>query len=290
MRLSSRSILICSIVSLIIAGLGACFLWLDSVRRSLGFSDRPYIVPAEAFDGDSKQLTATVVVPTLDTPLPDGKNAIWCGSFQIAWDRLKNDVSGGPIQVAGAEAVAARLNAGELPPDVLDESSYYAAAGRVHEGIREKIRIEMQKRFQKTPIELGDADAAVVAYAYLQASIRFTIPYFENDESFEFTSSHGEKTAVSSFGFGHKQLGRYHELHHQPDLLYVGLHHEPGQWKPPAEFVLDLCRDSKPNQVIVARIPRKETLMATLDDLKNGWQTRHPRNTEMRLACCWCPI
>ena len=48
----------------------------------------------------------------------------------------------------------------------------------------------------------------------------------------------------------------------------MNLNHEPDEWKPPTEFVLDLCHDSTPNQVIVARIPRKGTLKATLDDLK----------------------
>ena len=49
---------------------------------------------ALAFDGDSKSLKQSVIIPTLDTPIPEGKNVIWCASFQMAWDRLKNDVIG----------------------------------------------------------------------------------------------------------------------------------------------------------------------------------------------------
>lgn len=268
MKISLRSLLLCLLVLLIVAGFGLRFLLPEAAWRVLSSSDRPYSAPQRVFDGDSQKLTATVFVPTLDTPLPDGKNAIRCASFQMAWDRLKNDVAGEPLQVATAEAVAARLNAGELPPDAIDDASYYATAGLVKDGIREKIRIDMQKRFQQTAIELGDADSAVVAYAYLAANVPFTIPYFENDEPLDFTNSHGEKTAVSSFGLGDKHFGRYHKLHDQPDVLYVNLNHQPGKWTPPAEFAFDLCRDSRPNQVIVARIPRKATLKATLDDLK----------------------
>ncbi len=268
MKISSRSLLLCLLVLLIAAGFGVRFLLPEAAWRALNFSDSRYMAPQRVFDGDSQKLTATVVVPTLDTPVPDGKNAIWCASFQMAWDRLKKEVAGEAIQVATAEPMAARLNAGELPPDAIDEASGYATAGRVKDGIREKIRVEMQKRFQKAAIELGSADSAVVAYAYLQTRILFTIPYFENDEPLEFTGSNGKVTAVSSFGLGHEQVGRYHKLHDQPEVLYVNLNHEPGQWNPPTEFVLDLCHDSTPNQVIVARIPRRQTLKETLDDLK----------------------
>ena len=37
-----------------------------------------------AFDGSSEQLQKTIIVPTLDTPMPGGKNVIWCASFQLA--------------------------------------------------------------------------------------------------------------------------------------------------------------------------------------------------------------
>jgi hypothetical protein len=63
-----------------------------------------------SFDGDSGRLRRTVIVPTLDTPIPEGKSAVWCASFQLAWNRLKADVAKGPVGVANAEEVARRLN------------------------------------------------------------------------------------------------------------------------------------------------------------------------------------
>src|SRR5437762_304298 len=52
----------------------------------------------------------TTVVPTLDTPLIEGQSIVWCASFQLAWDRLKADITRGPVQLRNAEAVADRLN------------------------------------------------------------------------------------------------------------------------------------------------------------------------------------
>ena len=60
----------------------------------------PYSPPPLAFSGDSAAAKATVVVPTLDTPSPKGKNVIWCASFQLCWDNLKTMI--GRIEVPGA--------------------------------------------------------------------------------------------------------------------------------------------------------------------------------------------
>ena len=91
--------------------------------------NRPYAPPPVAFDGDSKSLKQSVIIPTLDTPIPEGKNVIWCASFPMAWDRLKNDVIGEPVRVANAEAVAERLNKAVVKDADLPDGSYYAAAG-----------------------------------------------------------------------------------------------------------------------------------------------------------------
>jgi len=82
----------------------------------------------ETFNGSSEDLKHTVVVPTLDTPMPAGKNVIWCSSFQIAWNEMADSVIKGPIQVDGAEEVAGRLNKAEASKDDIEEDDYFAAA------------------------------------------------------------------------------------------------------------------------------------------------------------------
>lgn len=79
--------------------------------------------PPLSYDGSSEALQQTVIVPTLDTPIPEGKSAIWCASFQMAWNKLKNDIAKGPIQVQGAEAIAERLNQAEQSENDLDGGS-----------------------------------------------------------------------------------------------------------------------------------------------------------------------
>jgi hypothetical protein len=257
------------IIGLLLVSVVAALPWSKRLARYWQNLNRgDYAPPEVTFSGDSRNLQQSAVVPTLDSPLPEGKNVIWCATFQMAWDRLKNDVAGGPVRVTNAEALADRLNRAGLSAHDLPDNSYYAAAGFVEDGIVDTIRREMQTRFDKEPLGLDAAGNVIVAYAYLRASVPFALPYFENDEDFLFTDSQGRDTAVSSFGLRAKDKSAY-DLREQVDILYTnhddGADSRRGEPRSPVmEFALDLCRDSKPNQVIVACVPRQETLAATL--------------------------
>jgi hypothetical protein len=256
--------------------------WAKQIERVLCLGKKgTYTTPLVVFSGDSKRLEKTVIVSTLDAPIPEDKNVIWCATFQMAWDRLKNNVIGEPIQVANAEAVAERLNKAEVTDDDLPDGSYYAAAGFTKDGIAEKMRREMQERFQKEPIDLNDKESAILAYAYLRASVPFTFPFFDNDEEFHFTDGHGQKTRVSSFGLRWKDDSKYFDLRKQVDILYLRRKNEGDQ---PSEFALDLCRDSKPNQVILACIPRNGTVLGTLKNLEQKIAEGRPVERERHLA------
>src|SRR5262249_17869316 len=164
-------------------------------------------------DGTSDQLKETVVVPTLDSPLAEGKSAIWCGSFQLAWNRLKDDVAKGPIQLANAQTTADRLNRADQSEDDLNPEEVFAAAGLAKDGIVERIHSQMARKFPNVPRpELDVPPSGAVAYAYLAASSKYDYPFFENDEPFLFTDSAGKKTSVGSFGIRRKDDYAYHKL------------------------------------------------------------------------------
>ncbi len=218
--------------------------------------------PPVAYSGDSAGLKDTVVVPTLDTPTPKGKNVIWCSSFQAAWNRLKNDVVKVPVRVKNAGKVAARLNAAPQSETDLPEGAYYSAAGFAASGIAETIRKAMKKRFPDVPPpdfgDLGPGD--ILAYAYLAANVKFEIPFFENREEFLFNG----KTSVSSFGIRRKDDYAYGELREQVEILYMSEERGP-DYHTAAEFVIDPCKTSKPCQIVLALINPKPTLEETLN-------------------------
>src|SRR5262249_37190672 len=121
------------------------------------------------FDGTSDQLQRTVIVPTLDTPMPAGKNVIWCASFQLAWNKLKGNVANGPIRLDQNQEVADRLNLASVSEQDLPTGTSYFAAGFDSEGIQDKIRRDMERLFPGTPVALPQPSfPGVTAYGYLR--------------------------------------------------------------------------------------------------------------------------
>jgi hypothetical protein len=244
--------------TLVVCAAAIAIVVLVVQRRDLA---EPEASLPRSFEGSSTSLRQTAIVPTLDTPIPDGSSAIWCVSFQLAWDRLKKDVAKGPVEVKNAEVVAARLNAAEFPESSLDPATFYAAAGLAKDGIVERIKAEMARRFPNTPTPDLDSTDEAVAYGYLKAGVRYRIPYFDNDEPFTFTDSAGKTSRVKSFGIRKKDDYAYNRLRRQVGILY----RPPGKWEEKVEeFIIDPCLDSQPHQIILARVARKATLAATL--------------------------
>ncbi|MGA2068226.1 MAG: hypothetical protein ABSG86_24855 [Thermoguttaceae bacterium] len=233
------------------------------------FAGRSYHPPVAAFQGDSGDLARSVVVPTLDTPMPKGKNVIWCGTIQLGWNRLEKDILHEPPQVQGAEAVVSRLNQAQLREDDLPPDSYMATAGFVKDGVAETARAEMKRRFEKETNFDSMPPNAVLVYAYLQVNLPFRIPFFDNRGAFRFKESGGRETKVSAFGIEERHEYAYHELREQIDVLYSSRKEHQFELD---EFVLDPCRDSSPCQIVLACVPPKETLLETLRDVEKKTQ------------------
>jgi hypothetical protein len=230
----------------------------------IGCSYSPYFPPAASFSGDSRGLKQTIIVPAFDTPMPKGKNVLWCGTFQLAWDQFKTLV--GPMDIPAAHEAVCRLNNARMDPADLPKGSYYAAAGRVKDGIIQKIRADMKAKFPHVEPNLGPNDSAIaLAYSYLAANVKFHNSYFDREGGDEFTDSSGNKTRVSSFGmYKQADAGVNSRLAEQIDVLYTG----GGKENEPAEYVLDLDKNSNPSQLILACVEPKDTLAATWQDVR----------------------
>jgi hypothetical protein len=108
-------------------------------------------------------------------------------------------------------------------------------------------------RFPKAPIpDLKDDEHDAVAYAYLHADI----PYkheFTADETLDFTNAARVPTKVWAFGLQPREYRN--GVRSQVDVLF-----HDGK-----TFAVDLSKETRPYQVILACIPEQATLRAALD-------------------------
>jgi len=211
---------------------------------------------------DSRSLKQTAVVATLDCPLPEHKNVIWCSTFQMAWDRLKRDVIGEPIQLPEAQDLAGRLNHSEYPADSIEERSYYAVAGFEKDGIIKQVQKEMRRRFPSEPTPVSDSlrnalPDGILAYAYLSVDVGFQYPYYACADAFRFQDSIGIRTGVTAFraqtagpSWGESLVRGQVEV----------LHYDDGQSPSTEQFAVDLSKETRPYQIVLARLPRYSTL------------------------------
>ena len=220
-----------------------------------------YANRTETFSGNSESLKQTVIVPTLDTPCPPNKNVIWCSSFQLAWNEVRDKVIGAPLEVVGAEEVAARLNAARQSSSDLEPRSFYAAGGRTKDGIVKSIRKGMAAKFPShVPPDFGIADGGILAYSYLMASVPFEHPFEQTELAFG--DSRGKATEVEAFGVWNV-LWQYNRIREQVEILYCRLGRE--SHRRIEECAIDLCKDSRPYQVVVAMVERRGSLAETLE-------------------------
>jgi len=265
-------------IAAVAVALSGMVLWhLTKGRRS----SEPHSSPPTSFEDNSDRLQQTVIVPTLDSPIPQGKSAIWCVSFQLAWNRLKEDVAKEPPQLTNAQPVADRLSRADHSEDDVGPDAVYAAAGLAKDGIVERIRAQMAGKFPNVARpELDVPPEGAIAYAYLAVSAKYEYPFFENDEPLLFTDSAGKQTAFGSFGIRKKDDYAYHQLRQQVQVLYCP---PDGIWSETdiREFILDLCKTSQPYQIVLARVDRKPTLTDTLADLEQKVTAQPAPETRM---------
>jgi hypothetical protein len=248
--------------AVVVLGLAGGILWWLGLGSYLA-QRKEYADKIETFSGSSESLKQTVIVPTLDTPCPPGKNVIWCSSFQLAWNEVRDKVIHAPLEVIGAEEVAARLNTAKQSSSDLDPGTFYAAGRRVKDGVVNKIKKDMATKFPShVPPNLAQYTQepnGILAYAYLTASVPFRRPF--RQAQVEFGNSRGETTEVEAFGvWGY--VARYEDIRRQVEVLYCEVERVGYGVK---ECALDLCRDSKPYQVVMAMVEPRGSLSLTLE-------------------------
>ena len=214
------------------------------------------VEPTSPFEGSSTELTLTAIMPTLDTPLPENKSAIWCLSFQMAWNELQTLLKKEPIRLANASETVRRLNEARFSRDSLVPEMYYSTAGFMRDGIGSRIHEEMKRSFPSVKVPSFGVEDAIIAYAYLEAQIGFNLPYFE--DHLLFADTEGKETKVRAFGIRNQDFNGMRQLRDQAELLFA-----MGQFEQLTEFGIDLCKLSEPHQIVVAMVQKKGSLADT---------------------------
>jgi hypothetical protein len=243
------------LLALVVAG--ALIYWPESWKPK-----KPNLLlePERSFAGSSQLLKQTIVVPTLDTSIPNKKSALWCISVQLAWNRLKDDITKEPVKLTKGQAIADLLNNAEESEKDMPSADLLAMAGRVNDGIVQKIEAALSAKFpDNTMPAIQSFPGGVVAFGYMKADVHYDYQFLNNPEWLSFKGSDGVTVPVRSFGLPEKR---------HPDLILEGsLKQVRVLFRDGGKFAVDLSYQSSPYQIILAKMPRKDTLQETLTEL-----------------------
>lgn len=205
----------------------------------------------------ASDLKATTVVATIEQPIPDGRNVLWCATAPLAWHELA-EAMGGPLSAAaigeGAAMVAA-LNKTASERADLDEASFVALGGFGRDGIIQQIRDALQERFKGAaspgllPPAIGPDE--ILAYSYLFKHLEFAEPLIRGEHALPFRGA-----KVACFGvWSSDRVQNWGEIARQ-----VSIH----RYESPTDWVVELTTKATGDRLIIARLDRKPSLGETI--------------------------
>jgi hypothetical protein len=217
----------------------------------------------------AEQLRETDVLPHLEGPVIAGRNCVYCATFQLAWNQSQDKIFGEPIHLSGSPPMAKDLLRGDkLAEDMLPPGSYLIRAGLVKDGVVEKIREEIAKRFPNATLHVPDhlEDQWAIAYAYLQRPLKFREAFDRLKEPLVFRSKDGP-VRVACFGVRNLEVNsrRDQALAGQVTVLA-----DAGD----DDFVLRLNTVSEDDEMILAKVKPKQTLGATVSAVRERIKRR----------------
>ena len=145
---------------------------------------------------------------------------MWCGTFQLIWNDLKNNIVKQDIEFSPQLDCVDNLNKSKFTKDMISEEDYYKNYGIISEELKNQIETDLMNKFGKTSEFINkfnwsneQNETRYFLYSTLIKDLKFAMP-FDDLETGDFA---GKDTKTSYFGL--KQNSNL-EAREQVQVLY----------------------------------------------------------------------
>jgi hypothetical protein len=216
------------------------------------------VLGAPRLKTEAGNLKTTMVSPTLDVASSAGTSVLWCATFQLAWNQLKDEL-GEPLTVSGspeALAMSRQISACTWKEQDLDSNSYVALAGTGSSDVLNRIREELTAKFKGAaspsllPSEV--ADDQILAYAYLFKHLEFAIPFERISTPVQFNS-----TPVQAFGLTSSFTGEQKQKIASQVKVF--------DYQDSSHWAIELETKAEGDRLLIVRSERLSTLAQTVE-------------------------
>jgi hypothetical protein len=204
----------------------------------------------------------TDVVAHTRAPIEAGRNAVWCATFQLAWDAMGAAVGSGgdlPLEAPAPAETVAEMNRHAFPASALDAPSFLVVAGLVRDGVLEQARAAWRERFGEEPPEVRAGPLDAVAMAGLRKDLPFQTPFRVLPYALRFGEG-GRRVRA----FGMEQYDHAPDVEALAKQVVVWLEPEASEDSPsdrPA--VMELVPQGGADRIVLSSLPRGATLEET---------------------------
>ena len=156
------------------------------------------------------------IVTSLEDELSD--NSAWCGTFNLIWNDLKNDLAKQDIVFYENSTIVDNLNKGTFTVNDLSEDSYYKTYGRPTLELKAEIEKAIKEKFDETSDILDDFNwgGAGEKDYFLYSMLKKNFEYPKEFSKLE-NGTFGQYNNVRYFGIDGKTKK---EVREQIDVLY----------------------------------------------------------------------
>lgn len=193
------------------------------------------------------------VILSLEDEISD--NSVWCGTFNLVWNDLKNEVAKQDIVFTPQLKVVENLNKGTFTKDYLSENSYYKIHGYASEEMKEKIAKDIKDKFNEKSDILDSfewpAEKKELYFLYAMLKKEFEFPkVFSRLENGKF----GQYENVKYFGINEETKD---EIREQVEVLY---------YKSKNNFAVKLITKQN-DEVIISRGTKETTYIDVYNEI-----------------------
>lgn len=218
----------------------------------------------------SDSLKQTIITPYLDAPIEPNKNLIYCATFQLAWNELKNNIIHQNIELEGNPIDARLLNKQLFDKHEIDKNYYVARSGKLSQSLINSINSELQKKFgQSSPDTLQMPAESFrnifLSYAYLSKNLHIPHKFNAIDGTIRFLLPDCS-IDVKSFGISSADKTLSKELRKQVTVLY---------YNSDDDFAIRLQTTSTKDELILTKTNPSSTLSNTIDQLEQNISNHH---------------
>jgi len=222
---------------------------------------------------DSKELEQTIITPHMEEEVKGDKNILYCLTFQLAWNDLKDNMIKEDIRLKGEPLCVAHLNKALSSKEDVSEKDCVVMAGFGKDRIVEKINSALKEKFgDEAPQALKKLSPTdIMVYAYLYKNLKFKYVFESLESPIEFESN-GQINNVKAFGIRRFSGSKEHKnIAKQVSVV---------DYRDRDDFIIILASESFEDEIVLAKMTPASTLLKTIEAVERRIDEAEP--DEMR--------